>query len=153
MGDRVKHMVRMVNEAGDVSALCFDSPRAIDMKVESWVNHDASVTCRACLRAILDRYAATGAKRYFGVDDGGNDYTIVAVSVEHAKAILRAYGVEFTKEDGDSAPIDDPAFANLDWYELSPAAVAKLQRCHTDDGRGVIPLTECQLGDFFCSEW
>lgn len=94
------------------------------------------------------------AKRFFHVDDGGDSFTIVARDVEHAKQILREHGVEFTKDDGYSAPIDDPEFAELEWREMSPRWVART-RVHLDDSPGSKswPLADCALGDFFSSEW
>jgi hypothetical protein len=91
-------------------------------------------------------------KKYFGVDDGGAEYIIVARDVEHAKQVIRDHGIEFTKEDGDSAPIDDPAFASLSWDEIPPERAAAL-KVSVDDGRASIPLADAELGDFFCSEW
>lgn len=91
-------------------------------------------------------------RKFFAVDDGGAEYVIVATDAEHAKKILRDHGVEFTKDDGDSAPIDDPAFADLEWAEMTDEAVSKI-KVESEDGRGRIDLSSCPLGDFFCSEW
>lgn len=91
-------------------------------------------------------------KRFFAVDDGGDSYTIVARDVEHAKQILRDHGVEFTKDDGDSAPIDHPEFAALKWHEISAERVARTT-VFLDDGRNKIPLVDAELGDFFSSEF
>lgn len=93
-------------------------------------------------------------KRFFHVDDGGDSFTIVARDVEHAKQVLRDHGVEFTKDDGYSAPIDHPEFASLEWREMSPAWVRRT-RVHLDDNPKSTPvsLAECALGDFFSSEW
>lgn len=50
------HMADKVNGAtGDVSALCFDTPRSIDMKKESWVLRPGAVTCVACKAALRAR--------------------------------------------------------------------------------------------------
>jgi hypothetical protein len=96
----------------------------------------------------------TDTKRYFTVDDGGCDYTIVARDVEHAKQIMRDSGVEFTKEDGDSAPVDDPAFDSLEWVELLGERLYKI-RVHQDDNASgpTVPLIDCNLGDWFSSEF
>lgn len=98
--------------------------------------------------------AMPDVKRFFHVDDGGDDFTIVARDVEHAKQILRDHGIEFTKDDGYSAPIDHPEFAELEWREMSPGWVSRT-RVHLDDRPGSVsvPLAECKLGDFFSSEW
>lgn len=101
-----------------------------------------------CLRC----FCASG-KRFFTVDDGGASYTFVARDVEHCKQLLRDVGAEFTKEDGDSAPVDDPAFADLDWQEHTQDD-AKCIRCHPDDGgKPAQPLTTYELGTWFSSEY
>jgi hypothetical protein len=90
-------------------------------------------------------------KRYFLVGDGGCNYMIVARDVEHAKQIMK--GVEFTKEDGDSAPSDDPAFAHLEWREIAQERAATIQIQHDDGRPAPYPLTEADLGDWFSSEF
>jgi len=89
------------------------------------------------------------SKRFFDVEDGGASYTIVALDLEHAKQILRDHGVEFTKDDGNTAPIDDSAFADLEWCERSPEG----RHVFLDDGCNRIALADATLGDFFCSEY
>jgi hypothetical protein len=95
-------------------------------------------------------------QRYFHVDDGGARYWIVASDLDGAKQILRDHGVEFTKEDGGSAPIDDPAFADLEWDEVS-ADLASTKTVHLEDApteaESKCKLSECIIGDFFCTEW
>ena len=46
------HMFDLVNHRGEVSALCFKKPRAINMKLASWTIAESAVTCRACLRGM-----------------------------------------------------------------------------------------------------
>lgn len=48
---RVVHRAALISEAG-VSALCFEMPKAIDMRVASWTMQDDGVTCRKCLDAM-----------------------------------------------------------------------------------------------------
>ncbi len=88
--------------------------------------------------------------RYFQADDGGVDYTIVARDLDHAKELLRASGVEFTNDDGDSVPFDS---ATLAWIELSAARAAKLRVFEDDGGKGPWPLNTFAIGEWFCSEY
>jgi hypothetical protein len=86
----------------------------------------------------------TVAKRFFRADDNGVDYWFVAANMEHAKRLIIEAGV-------DLDDLDEPA----EWSELTEEA-AKAIRCNTSDdnrGRGTIPLAECDLGEWFCSEW
>ena len=52
---RIRHMADKVNARGDVSALCFPTPRAINMKRETWVTDQKAVTCEKCLMLIRRR--------------------------------------------------------------------------------------------------
>lgn len=58
MSDRVVHRGGWVNSKGQVSALCFKRPRAIDMKRATWVGHDDAVTCPKCVAVIAARSPA-----------------------------------------------------------------------------------------------
>lgn len=101
--------------------------------------------CTKCL-------CSTG-KRFFTVDDGGATYTFVARDLEHCKQMLRDVGAELTKEDGDSAGIDDPAFADLEWIEHTQDEASRI-KCHPDDGgKPSQPLPTYELGAWFCSEY
>ena len=51
---RVRHKAKHIRMDGAVSALCFKVPRAIDMKVASWVLRDEAVTCRRCKEILND---------------------------------------------------------------------------------------------------
>ena len=46
------HFASKINPDGDVSALCFDPPRAINLKRASWTMRENAVTCAKC-RALL----------------------------------------------------------------------------------------------------
>jgi len=46
---RIIHKATKVNQNGNVSALCFKSPRSINMKTSTWVLRDEAVTCPRCL--------------------------------------------------------------------------------------------------------
>jgi hypothetical protein len=88
--------------------------------------------------------------RYFKADDGGMDYTIVARDLDHANEILRASGLEFCNDDGDSVPFDQAKFT---WREYSAKRAAKI-RCFVDDGgAGPYPLNTFGPGEWFCSEY
>lgn len=103
-------------------------------------------------RTVL-KHGVLGPKRFFHVDDGGASYSMVARDQEHAKSLLRDLGVEFTDESGDSAPIDDPRFADLEWKELSIEEAQKRIVSLGDSGAGPkSPLADCVVGEFFTSE-
>jgi hypothetical protein len=46
------HFAAKVNAAGGVSALCYRTPRAIDLTKASWTNRKKAVTCKACLALL-----------------------------------------------------------------------------------------------------
>lgn len=50
--EKVYHYGKHVNGNGDVSALCFKKPRAIDLRKALWTIRPAAVTCRRCLAAL-----------------------------------------------------------------------------------------------------
>ena len=52
---RMRHRGDTINDKGRVSALCFPTPRAIDMKRATWVMSDDAVTCPKCRALILAR--------------------------------------------------------------------------------------------------
>lgn len=47
-----RHMASKVAPNGDVSALCFVKPRAINYLRSTWTSREDAVTCRKC-KAIL----------------------------------------------------------------------------------------------------
>lgn len=101
--------------------------------------------CTRCL-------CATG-KRFFTMDSGGATYSFVARDVDHCKQLLRDVDVVLTKEDGDEANIDDPAFADVEWIEHTQDEASRI-KCHPDDGgKPSQPLTTYELGAWFCSEY
>ncbi len=95
------------------------------------------------------------AKRFFTMDEmpcGEPSYTFVARDLEHAKQMLRDSHCEF----GDpSMPYDAAEAAGMfDWKEIEPTRAAKINVDYCGDkGRGMTPLAECDLGDWFCSEY
>lgn len=87
--------------------------------------------------------------RHFRVDDDGVTWWIVAVNLDHAKELLRrncdAFGQEGVSFDK----------AILDWVELTAEAVDTVTRCSRETRDGVVtaPLSQCHIGDVFCSEY
>lgn len=52
---RMRHRGDQIDARGRVSALCFQTPRAINMKRATWVMTDDGVTCPKCLALISRR--------------------------------------------------------------------------------------------------
>lgn len=52
---RKYHLANFVSKNGDMSALCFPSPRKINLKVASWTIQKSQVTCKKCLEIIAKR--------------------------------------------------------------------------------------------------
>lgn len=48
MTTRPYHMAHLVREDGQVSALCFERPRAIDLTRARWTIRPEAVTCPKC---------------------------------------------------------------------------------------------------------
>jgi hypothetical protein len=92
----------------------------------------------------------TVKKRYFTMDDDGAWYVVVATDLEHARRVLMTSGVEFCEQPAESLP-ELEASGRVTWDELEGDEVAGKRVC-MEDGRHV-PLTECSLGDWFCSEY
>ena len=55
---RMYHRGDKVDQQGRVSALCFKTPRPIDMRRASWTLADAFVTCPKCAALIRERRKA-----------------------------------------------------------------------------------------------
>ena len=49
---RLVHRGDKIRADGAVSAMCFSTPRAIDLGRASWTNRDEAVTCKKCLLLI-----------------------------------------------------------------------------------------------------
>ena len=95
-------------------------------------------------------------KRYFIADQAGNYWWVgVARDRRHFIELLGEQGAEFEAEtEIDPVGIRDAiAMGIVTVRELGAEEVARRQRCHTEDERGVIPLAEAAIGDLFCSEW
>lgn len=62
MPDRVKrrivHRATAVDGTGQVSALCFKRPRAIDLRRAAWTVGDATVTCPRCCALLQAMHRA-----------------------------------------------------------------------------------------------
>ena len=49
---KVRHRAGLMRDDGAVSALCFKTPHAINLKRATWTNRDEAVTCQKCLAVI-----------------------------------------------------------------------------------------------------
>jgi len=49
---KIYHKAALINEMGDVSALCSKTPRPINLKQATWTSRDEAVTCPRCRAAI-----------------------------------------------------------------------------------------------------
>jgi hypothetical protein len=52
---KIVHKADKINERGQASALCFDPPRAINLKIAKYVfapENDPEVTCKKCLKLM-----------------------------------------------------------------------------------------------------
>jgi hypothetical protein len=47
------HYAAKIRSDGQVSALCFDPPHAIDLRRASWTNRREAVTCPRCLDLLV----------------------------------------------------------------------------------------------------
>jgi hypothetical protein len=59
---RLYHRGKHIRDDGAVSALCFKTPRAINMRSSSWTLQDKAVTCPKCLRLIAERASPASAR-------------------------------------------------------------------------------------------
>jgi hypothetical protein len=96
-------------------------------------------------------YDPSNGKRFFRVEDDDAHWSVVARDEEHC--IFRGLGAE--KEGLYLSLNIDAALEHgiTTIAEYSPESLARIQRCRTQDDRGVIPLADAQLGEAFCSEW
>lgn len=46
------HKAKHLGPNGKVSALCFEKPKAIDLKKALWTLRDEAVTCEKCLKVM-----------------------------------------------------------------------------------------------------
>jgi len=90
----------------------------------------------------------TITKRYFRMHDGGATYTVVARTLPHAEHILRTSGAEFSAEGW---PYDRAKEAgHLHWSEFEAQYATTLK---VDIDGKMVPLVDCNFGDWFCSEY
>lgn len=59
---RMVHIATKLDDHGNVSALCFDPPRVINMRRHTWTLDPDWASCRRCKRIHMDRsgYKAKG---------------------------------------------------------------------------------------------
>ena len=50
---KIYHKAKHMKANGDVSALCFKSPRKINLKKSGWVLIDENVTCPKCKKLLI----------------------------------------------------------------------------------------------------
>lgn len=93
-------------------------------------------------------------KRYFTFEDGGGA-TYAVVALDEAFAIKALGGVEFGYPSEPFAKATDEDGNALKMREIGPDMAARIRVDTTEDdrGRGRIPLTECDLGEWFSSEY
>jgi hypothetical protein len=95
-------------------------------------------------------------KRFFEADNGST-WSVVARDREHAiKLLVEAQADWEGYVDGGlvTLPFDQAlARGEAELDEMTPSQVARKLRCHTEDERGCIPLSEAAIGDLFCSDW
>lgn len=58
MRPKLYHKAAALREDGAVTALCFSSPRPIDLKVALWTIRDDAVTCPRCRKALAEKEAS-----------------------------------------------------------------------------------------------
>jgi hypothetical protein len=94
---------------------------------------------------------ADETKRFFKLADGA-DYLVVARSPEHAEQILRNTDLEFCAE---GLPYNEAKERDLLSWEELPADRAATRRVYLSDraGENPVSLSQCAIGDWFCSEW
>ena len=51
------HMASKINANGDVSALCFYTPKPINLAKATWTNREEAVTCKRCKEQVRIRQA------------------------------------------------------------------------------------------------
>lgn len=52
---KVIHKAALINEDGEVSALCYKRPRRIDLRRSTWTIRDHAVTCENCIAVLKAR--------------------------------------------------------------------------------------------------
>jgi len=67
------HKSHLINKRGGVSPLCATTPRAINLKKDSWTLTDSAVTCAKCLEAmgVADAKAEAERRRRKQIDAAG----------------------------------------------------------------------------------
>lgn len=90
-------------------------------------------------------------KRFFMVHDDGARYSVVAKDIGHVRRLLSDH------EFGDPSQrfVEAEAAGIVSVVEMDSTKASEI-RCNTDGDereRGSIPLTSCDMGEWFCSEF
>lgn len=52
---KIYHMASLIDPDGNVSALCFKNPKAINLAKSLWTNRAEGVTCKKCIKELKAR--------------------------------------------------------------------------------------------------
>jgi hypothetical protein len=68
MSERIYHRAHLLADNGDVSPVCADTPKAINMKRATWTTDWEAVTCKKCLakRAFHEQWKRTSGVSRLG---------------------------------------------------------------------------------------
>lgn len=51
---KIYHKANLITKDGSVSPLCAEKPRKLNLKKELWTTDDEAVTCRKCLKKLVN---------------------------------------------------------------------------------------------------
>ena len=100
-------------------------------------------------------------RRFFRMENQGVSYSFVATDIDHCKRILCDHGAVVYDADDEEIQLRKGQYAEFekadcDWFELTHDQ-ASLKFTISDDGPAGedyrAPLSERELGAFFCSEY
>ena len=94
-------------------------------------------------------------KRFFRLDDGAAYYLVIAHDVEHAGQILTDAGIEFGYPSATFDKAVDETGDPLKFVELSNERVERIRVDMSEQNTelGKVPVSDCEVGDWFCSEY
>lgn len=90
------------------------------------------------------------AKRFFKINDEDAHHFVIASDLEHVARIMRATNIEF----GDSGSTFDIALLTgaVKVQELDVDRASEVMRVVLNDDRHRVPLSECDIGEWFSTE-